>query len=66
MSSTESTADGPREQEKSGTTTPANVKLAKEDDEHILPHNNLPLVFFGLMMTAFLVRVLRVFILESS
>ncbi|KAJ7209100.1 major facilitator superfamily domain-containing protein [Mycena rebaudengoi] len=54
MSSTESTADGPREQEKSGTTTPANVKLAKEDDEHILPHNNLPLVFFGLMMTAFL------------
>ncbi|KAJ6607896.1 major facilitator superfamily domain-containing protein [Mycena sp. CBHHK59/15] len=30
------------------------VKQAKEDDEHIVPHNNLPLVFFALMVTAFL------------
>ncbi|CAK5272288.1 unnamed protein product [Mycena citricolor] len=29
-------------------------KRAKEDDEHILPHNNMPLVSFALMMTAFL------------
>ncbi|KAJ7031126.1 MFS amino acid permease [Mycena alexandri] len=33
---------------------PQKVKQAKEDDEHVLPHNNLPLVFIALMMTAFL------------
>ncbi|KAF7354722.1 Membrane transporter [Mycena sanguinolenta] len=35
-------------------TTTEKVKRAKEDDEHIVPHNNLPLVFFSLMLTAFL------------
>ncbi|KAJ7165836.1 MFS general substrate transporter [Mycena filopes] len=30
------------------------VKHAKEDDEQIVPHNNLPLVFVALMMTSFL------------
>ncbi|KAF7301065.1 Membrane transporter [Mycena indigotica] len=30
------------------------TKQSKEDDEQHLPHNNLPLVFIALMMTAFL------------
>ncbi|KAJ7476981.1 MFS amino acid permease [Mycena galericulata] len=33
---------------------PKKVKQAREDDEHIVPHNNLVLVFMALMMTAFL------------
>jgi hypothetical protein len=37
--------------------TPAKVKQAKEDDEHVVPHNNVPLVFFALMLAEFLVRV---------
>ncbi|KAJ7911085.1 MFS general substrate transporter [Mycena leptocephala] len=34
--------------------TPAKVKQAKEDDEHVVPHNNVPLVFFALMLAEFL------------
>ncbi|KAJ6447509.1 MFS amino acid permease [Mycena sanguinolenta] len=34
--------------------TAEKVKRVKEDDEHIVPHNNMPLVFFSLMLTAFL------------
>jgi hypothetical protein len=34
---------------------PKRVKEAKEDDEHIVLHNNMPLVFFALMLTSFLV-----------
>jgi hypothetical protein len=37
--------------------TPGKVKQAKEEDEHVLPHNNIPLVFFALMLTEFLVRL---------
>ncbi|KAJ6607903.1 major facilitator superfamily domain-containing protein, partial [Mycena sp. CBHHK59/15] len=36
------------------TATPGKVKLAKEDDEHVLPHNNMSVVFIALMLTAFL------------
>ncbi|KAJ7745413.1 MFS amino acid permease [Mycena maculata] len=51
--------NGTQEQEKTAASPPTaggttKVKQAKEDDEHILPHNNLPLVFISLMMTAFL------------
>lgn len=47
-----------QEEEKSTTPSPPKkVKQAKEDDEHIVPHNNIPLVFIALMMTAFLVCV---------
>ncbi|KAJ7755212.1 MFS amino acid permease [Mycena metata] len=35
-------------------SSPQKVKKAKEDDEHVLPHNNLLLVFVALMLTAFL------------
>ncbi|KAJ6544192.1 major facilitator superfamily domain-containing protein [Mycena capillaripes] len=35
-------------------TVPENQKKSREDDEHIIPHNNLPLVFISLMLTAFL------------
>ncbi|KAJ7648103.1 MFS general substrate transporter [Roridomyces roridus] len=35
---------------------PPNRK-ARENEEHILPNNNLPLVFLGLMITTFLVRL---------
>ncbi|KAJ7249855.1 MFS amino acid permease [Mycena rebaudengoi] len=32
----------------------SDTKPAKEDDEHVVPHNNLPLVFFAMMLTNFL------------
>ncbi|KAF8124839.1 major facilitator superfamily domain-containing protein [Mycena galopus ATCC 62051] len=35
-------------------TATEKVKRAKEDDEHIVPHNNIPLVFCALMLTSFL------------
>ncbi|KAJ6551403.1 major facilitator superfamily domain-containing protein [Mycena capillaripes] len=34
--------------------TPNNANAEKEVDEHIVPHNNLPVVFFALMLAAFL------------
>ncbi|KAF7341255.1 Membrane transporter [Mycena venus] len=36
---------------------PNEVKLEKEEDEHIIPANNIPLVFFSLMLAAFLVAL---------
>ncbi|KAJ6579540.1 MFS amino acid permease [Mycena vulgaris] len=47
-------ANGKQLEEKSVTPPPQKVKQAREDDEHIVPHNNLPLVFVALMLTAFL------------
>ncbi|KAJ7663013.1 major facilitator superfamily domain-containing protein [Mycena rosella] len=47
-------ADNVAHQEQSTTPPPTKVKQAREDDEHIVPHNNLPLVFIALMLTAFL------------
>ncbi|KAJ7165570.1 MFS amino acid permease [Mycena crocata] len=44
--------NGSQGQEKSPVVK--NIKLAREDDEHIVPHNNLLLVFIALMLTAFL------------
>ncbi|KAJ7499660.1 MFS amino acid permease [Mycena latifolia] len=51
---TENSADNGMEQEKLATPLPKKAKQAREDDEHIVPHNNLPLVFVALMLTAFL------------
>ncbi|KAJ7908779.1 hypothetical protein B0H13DRAFT_1878320 [Mycena leptocephala] len=34
---------------------PSKVKQAKEDDEHIVPHTNMPLVFTSLMLAMFFV-----------
>ncbi|KAJ7123166.1 MFS general substrate transporter [Mycena epipterygia] len=50
-----SAENGTQEEGKSATPLPPQkIKQAKEDDEHIVPHNNIPLVFIALMMTAFL------------
>jgi hypothetical protein len=35
-------------------------KQTREEDEHVIPHNNMPLVFTSLMLAAFLVRRLTV------
>ncbi|KAJ7367640.1 major facilitator superfamily domain-containing protein [Mycena albidolilacea] len=50
------TADGSssRDDKTEVQAAPEKVKAVKEDDEHIVPHNNLPLVFCSLMLTAFL------------
>ncbi|KAF7331017.1 Membrane transporter [Mycena venus] len=47
-------ANGSPDGAKVAPMAPEKVKKAKEDDEHIVPHNNLPIVFFSLMLTAFL------------
>lgn len=36
---------------------PQNGKSWKTDDEQVLPKNNLPLVFFSLLLATFLVRL---------
>ncbi|KAJ7062899.1 major facilitator superfamily domain-containing protein [Mycena amicta] len=51
MASSESHSVQP-EPEKPEAQAP--VKMSKENEEHVVPHNNMPIVFFGLMMTSFL------------
>ncbi|KAJ7661600.1 major facilitator superfamily domain-containing protein [Mycena polygramma] len=50
----ESEVGNSQDASKVATTAPEKVKQSKEDDEHIVPHNNIPLVFMALMLTAFL------------
>ncbi|KAJ6502853.1 major facilitator superfamily domain-containing protein [Mycena vitilis] len=47
-------AGGSQEASEVATTAPEKVKQSKEDDEHIVPHNNIPIVFTALMLTEFL------------
>jgi hypothetical protein len=51
------TADKNTQEQDKLATAPKKTRQAREDDEHIVPHNNLPLVFVALMLTAFLVRI---------
>ena len=46
--------------DKNSAATPHN-----EPEQQILPHNNIPLVFFSLMVTTFLVRLLLVLVYLS-
>jgi hypothetical protein len=57
MASSTANAEGNTQEDTKIAMTPAKVKQAKEDDEHVVPHNNILLVFFALMLTAFLVRI---------
>ncbi|KAJ7911077.1 major facilitator superfamily domain-containing protein [Mycena leptocephala] len=54
MASSTANAEGNTQEDTKIAMTPAKVKQAKEDDEHVVPHNNILLVFFALMLTAFL------------
>ena len=47
-------------------TAAQNEKSWKTEDEQILPKNNLPLVFFSLLLATFLVRRCRQFWDDSS
>ncbi|KAJ7083146.1 MFS amino acid permease [Mycena belliarum] len=49
-----SSLDDLRDGDDTVTPPPNPAKKAKEDDEHTIPHNNLPLVFIALMLSAFL------------
>ncbi|KAF7318122.1 Membrane transporter [Mycena chlorophos] len=57
MSTPASTTAGPDEKKAEAqpeSQAPAAAKATKENEEHLVPHNNMPIVFFGLMMTSFL------------
>lgn len=70
MTSIEETKQDPQSQPQSATVaTDAQQKHVpgaswKEDEEHVLPHNRLGIVFFGLMSCTFLAALDQVSISE--